>query len=127
MGGNITVLNPAGYPPGIEQQGLAKRPGSLEDKPVYLVDCRFDDGDILMEQMQGWFEDPGHPLSFPAVAKQTLPCPFFLSPATNPEKSGVQPELSPSIQPSRYLSFAAFQMAVVFFPRRSSRFLRQCV
>lgn len=57
MGGKITVLNPAGYPPGIEQQGLAKRPGSLEDKPVYLVDCRFDDGDILMEQMQDWFKD----------------------------------------------------------------------
>ncbi|MCZ6635306.1 MAG: hypothetical protein O7G87_18045 [bacterium] len=57
MSGHLRVLNPAGYPPSIEQQGLAKRSGSLESRPVYLVDCRFDDGDILMEQMQEWFAE----------------------------------------------------------------------
>ena len=50
----ITVLNPMGSPPPISQRGLAPR-RSLTNRPIYLVDCRFDDGDILMEQMQNWF------------------------------------------------------------------------
>ncbi len=53
----MTVLNPKGYPPKIKQLGMASRPDSLEGRTVYLVDCRFDDGDILMRQMAGWFSD----------------------------------------------------------------------
>ena len=53
----ITVLNPMGYPPAIEQLGMAPRLDTLAGKPVYLVDCRFDDGDILMQQMQNWFSE----------------------------------------------------------------------
>ena len=56
-GERIQELNPMGYPPAIERLGMAPRPRSLEGQPVYLVDCRFDDGDILMQQMQDWFAE----------------------------------------------------------------------
>jgi hypothetical protein len=51
------VLNPMGYPPEITQLGMAPRPATLENKTVYLVDCRFDDGDLLLGQMQNWFHE----------------------------------------------------------------------
>ena len=57
MSNKITVLNPMGFPPKIEQLGMASRPESLKGKTVYLVDCRFDDGDILMRQMAEWFAE----------------------------------------------------------------------
>jgi len=53
----IKVFNPMGYPPQITQLGMAERPETLEGKTVYLVDCRFDDGDLLMGQMQAWFNE----------------------------------------------------------------------
>ncbi len=57
MGNKLKVLNPMGYPPQIIQVGMAPRAKGLDGKTVYLVDCRFDDGDILMEQMQNWFSE----------------------------------------------------------------------
>jgi hypothetical protein len=57
MSEKIRVLNPMGYPPRITQLGMAPRLESLEGKTVYLVDCRFDDGDLLMGQMQAWFTE----------------------------------------------------------------------
>jgi hypothetical protein len=51
----LAVLNPMGHPPTTQQLGMAPRPASLEGRTVYLVDCRFDDGDILMRQMADWF------------------------------------------------------------------------
>ena len=51
------VFNPMGYPPQITQLGMAERPETLEGKTVYLVDCRFDDGDILLAQMENWFNE----------------------------------------------------------------------
>ena len=54
-GEKVVVWNPMGYPPRIAAAGMAPRLGSLAGKTVYLVDCRFDDGDILMGQMQDWF------------------------------------------------------------------------
>jgi len=53
----ILAMNPMGYPPKIEQLGMAPRLDSLKGKTVYLVDCRFDDGDILLQQMHNWFEE----------------------------------------------------------------------
>ena len=53
----IKVYNPMGYPPQITQLGMAERPTTLEGKTVYLVDCRFDDGDILMAQMEACFHE----------------------------------------------------------------------
>ena len=57
MAGKIQVHNPVAYPPQISGLKMAPRPSSLEGKTVYLVDCRFDDGDILIEQMDDWFKD----------------------------------------------------------------------
>ncbi len=56
-GGKIRVLNPMGYPPKITQLGMAPRLDTLDGKTVYLVDVRFDDGDRLLQQMQGWFKE----------------------------------------------------------------------
>ena len=53
----IAVMNPMGYPPQIEQFGMAQRLDSLDGKTVYLVDVRFDDGDLLLQQMQKWFSE----------------------------------------------------------------------
>ena len=53
----VRVHNPLGYPPQITQVSMAPRPDSLEGKTLYLVDCRFDDGDIFLQQMQGWFAE----------------------------------------------------------------------
>ena len=53
----IVVLNPVGYPPRIEQLGMAPRLDNLDGKTVYLVDTRFDDGDILLRQMEAWFAE----------------------------------------------------------------------
>jgi len=53
----VTVFNPQGYPPKIVRKALAPRLDSLDGKTVYLVDARFDDSTILLEQMQGWFAE----------------------------------------------------------------------
>ncbi len=55
--GSMRVMNPMGYPPAVTQIELAARLDTLEGKTIYLVDCRFDDGDLLMGQMQTWFEE----------------------------------------------------------------------
>ena len=52
----ITVLNPMGFPPRITPKQMAPRVEALDGKTVALVDCRFDDSDIFLKQMQGWFE-----------------------------------------------------------------------
>jgi len=57
MGSKIRVMNPMGYPPQITQVGMAPRLDRLEGETIYLVDCRFDDGDILMEQMRDWLAE----------------------------------------------------------------------
>jgi hypothetical protein len=53
----LTVLNPVGYPPKINNKTLAPRPESLEGKTIYLVDCRFDDSVELLRQVQAWFAE----------------------------------------------------------------------
>lgn len=52
-----TVLNPVGFPPKITRKALAPRLDTLHGKTVYLVDCRFDDSDVFLEQMQAWFSE----------------------------------------------------------------------
>jgi hypothetical protein len=51
----LTVLNPAGFAPRVTRKELAPRLATLEGKTVYLVDCRFDDSDVFLGQMQAWF------------------------------------------------------------------------
>ena len=53
----ITVLNPMGYPPKVTLQSLAPRLDALDGKTVYLVDCRFDDSELLLREIQNWFHD----------------------------------------------------------------------
>jgi hypothetical protein len=53
----ITVLNPMGYAPKVTHKALAPRLAALDNKTVYLVDCRFDDSEILLKQMQAWFAE----------------------------------------------------------------------
>jgi hypothetical protein len=51
----ITALNPVGFAPKVTRKPLAPRLDTLDGKIVYLVDCRFDDSDIFLKQMQAWF------------------------------------------------------------------------
>jgi hypothetical protein len=53
----VTVLNPTGYPPKVTGKRLAPRLEGLDGKTIYLVDCRFDDSDIFLKQVQSWFAD----------------------------------------------------------------------
>jgi hypothetical protein len=51
----LSVLNPMGYPPKVTPKDMAPRLDTLEGKKVFLLDCRFDDADIFLKQMQDWF------------------------------------------------------------------------
>ena len=53
----LTVLNPEGYPPKVTHKEMAPRLDTLDGKTVYIVDCRFDDSDIFLKQVQAWFAD----------------------------------------------------------------------
>ena len=55
--GQVVAMNPMGYPPQITQLGMAPRLDTLDGKTVYLIDCRFDDSDLFMSQMQAWFAE----------------------------------------------------------------------
>jgi hypothetical protein len=55
--GTVTVLNPLGFAPKVTRKPLAPRLDTLEGKTVYLVDCRFDDSDIFLKQVQAWFAE----------------------------------------------------------------------
>jgi hypothetical protein len=53
----LTVLNPMGFPPRVSPKPMAPRLESLDGKTIFLVDCRFDDSDLLLKQVQAWFSD----------------------------------------------------------------------
>jgi len=53
----LTVYNPTGYPPKVKHRPLAPRLDTLDGKTVYLVDARFDDAEILLRQMEAWFNE----------------------------------------------------------------------
>ena len=53
----LTVMNPMGYPPKVNPKPMAPRLESLDGKTVFLVDCRFDDSGLLLEQVQHWFAE----------------------------------------------------------------------
>jgi hypothetical protein len=56
-GNTMTVLNPMGYPPKVTHKALAPRLDTLDGKTIYLVDCRFDDADVFLTQVQAWFAE----------------------------------------------------------------------
>ncbi len=55
MADRITVLDPTGSPPAVTPKALAPRLATLDGRTVYLVDCRFDDSDLFLRQVQAWF------------------------------------------------------------------------
>ena len=57
MADHVSVLNPIGYAPKVTRKSLAPRLASLDGKTVYLVDCRFDDSELLLKEIQNWFRD----------------------------------------------------------------------
>jgi len=57
MSTQLLVHNPIGYPPQVSAKPLAPRLDTLDGRTVYLVDCRFDDSDILLKAVQGWFAE----------------------------------------------------------------------
>ena len=57
MAEQLTVHDPRGYPPNVTGKPLASRLEALEGKNVYLVDCLFDNSEVFMDQLQGWFAE----------------------------------------------------------------------
>ena len=57
MTSKIQVYNPTGYPPKVKAVKMAPRVDTLDGKTVYLVDCRFDDSELFLKQLQGWFAE----------------------------------------------------------------------
>jgi hypothetical protein len=53
----VVVHNPMGYPPKVTHKAMAPRLDTLDGKTIYLVDCRFDDSDVFLMQLQAWFAD----------------------------------------------------------------------
>jgi hypothetical protein len=52
-----TVLTPIGFPAKVQGKAMAPRLESLDGKTIFLVDCRFDDSGLLLEQIQNWFAE----------------------------------------------------------------------
>ena len=57
MSAQMVVHNPMGYPPEVAGKALAPRLDTLNGRTVYIVDCRFDDSDILLKSVQAWFAE----------------------------------------------------------------------
>ena len=53
----MEVLNPIGFPSTAKGQAMAPRLETLDGKRIFLVDCRFDDSGLLLEQIQAWFRE----------------------------------------------------------------------
>jgi hypothetical protein len=53
----LIVLNPMGFPPRVSPRPMAPRLESLDGKTIFLVDCRFDDSELLLKEVQAWFAD----------------------------------------------------------------------
>ena len=52
MAEKFSVMSPLGYPPKITIKPMAPRLEGLDGKTIYLVDPRFDDSGLFMEQLQ---------------------------------------------------------------------------
>jgi hypothetical protein len=63
----LTVHDPRGYPPKVVGKRLAPRLSALDGKTSYLVDCRFDNSDVFMDQLTRWFAE-----RLPSVKVRTI-------------------------------------------------------
>jgi hypothetical protein len=52
MADKISVVTPLGYPPKVTIKPMAPRLEGLDGKTIYLIDPRFDDSGLFMEQLQ---------------------------------------------------------------------------
>ena len=52
----LGVVSPEGLPLGATRN-VTPHLDTLDGKTVYLVDCRFDDSDILLKQVKAWFNE----------------------------------------------------------------------
>jgi hypothetical protein len=52
----LTAVNPKGTPPAIQLIPMAPRLDSLDGKTVYLVDTGFHGSEVLLLQIQQWFQ-----------------------------------------------------------------------
>ena len=52
----LGVVSPEGLPLGATRN-VTPHLDTLDGKTVYLVDCRFDDSDILLKSVQDWFTE----------------------------------------------------------------------
>ena len=55
MPDKVSVYNPMGYPPKVTLKGMAPRLEGLDGKTIYIIDPRFDDSGLFMEQLQDVF------------------------------------------------------------------------
>ena len=53
----LTVHDPRGFPPKVTAKRLAPRLEALDGKLIHLVDCLFDNSEVFMQQLQGWFAE----------------------------------------------------------------------
>jgi hypothetical protein len=53
----LAVLDPTGYPPRVTAHGLSQSPGRLDGRTLFLVDVGFENSDVFMRQLQGWFAE----------------------------------------------------------------------
>jgi hypothetical protein len=53
----LSVLNPAGYPPQVSARGLTQSLDTLEGKKLFLVDVGFENSDNFMHRLRGWLEE----------------------------------------------------------------------
>ena len=91
-GDKITVLNPMGYPPTVTHKPLAPRLETLDGKTVYLVDCRFDDADIFLKQVQAWFAE-----HMPGVRTVFKPISSVYTRTTRPPGRRSRPKATPPL------------------------------
>jgi hypothetical protein len=55
MAEKVRAHDPRGYAPKIVGKAMAPRLRGLDGKTIFLVDCRFDDSVLLLEQVRDWF------------------------------------------------------------------------
>ncbi|BBG03588.1 MULTISPECIES: UGSC family (seleno)protein [Pseudonocardia] len=53
----VVVHDPTGTPPSVRGRSPAERTATLDGRPVFLVDSRFDDSVELLRQIGTWFEE----------------------------------------------------------------------
>ncbi len=55
-GAKFTAVSPKGTPPAVQLYSMAPRLDTLDGKTIYLVDTGFFGGGLLLQEMQGWFQ-----------------------------------------------------------------------